>query len=142
MRKQLLYEYAVIRVVPRVEREEFINAGLVLFCKEKNILYCRIHLDESKLCCLDPNMDIGWLKKNLNAFEEIALGKNRKTKISGLDLPSRFRWLTATRSTIIQSSKVHIGFSEDLESSFERLFQQLVATPIAQEKKLHPEGGT
>ncbi len=142
MRKQLLYEYAVIRVVPRVEREEFINAGLVLFCKEKNILSCRIHLDEGKLCCLDPNMDVGWIEENLKAFEDIALGRNEKSKISAWDLPSRFRWLTATRSTIIQSSKVHIGFSEDLESSFERLFQQLVATPIAQEKKLHPEGNT
>jgi len=130
MHSQLLYEYAVIRVVPRVEREEFINTGLVLFCKEKNILYCRTYLDAGKLACLDPGVDMEWLKENLKAFEEIALGTNPKSKISGLDVPSRFRWLTAARSTILQCSKVHIGFSENLELSFNHLFEQLVATAV------------
>ncbi|HTN45387.1 MAG TPA: DUF3037 domain-containing protein [Flavipsychrobacter sp.] len=123
---KLLYEYAVVRIVPRVEREEFINAGVVLFCKELKVLKCRTHIPIPKLQCLDSQLNLETLSENLNAFERIALGKNCPSKIARLDEPSRFRWLTATRSTIVQCSKVHPGFAYSLDDVFEGLFQKLV----------------
>jgi hypothetical protein len=113
-------------MVPRVEREEFINVGMVLFCKEKDFLQCRTFLNTDKLRCLDLEIDLLQITENLGAFEQIAAGTDQNSKIAKLDVPSRFRWLTATRSTIIQCSRVHPGFSFCLEDDFERLFQKLV----------------
>lgn len=124
--QKLLYEYAVVRVVPRVEREEFINAGIILFCKEKKYLKCKTFLYQEKLQCLDEKSDIEMVMKNLQAFEAIASGRDCESNIAKLDLPSRFRWLTATRSTVIQCSKVHPGFSVALEDTFEKLYAQFV----------------
>src|SRR6218665_2030721 len=109
MQQNKLYEYAVIRIVPRVEREEFINAGIILFCKKEKYLKCKYEVHEEKLRCLYADTDIDFIKKNLKAFENIALGKEAGSPISSLDMPERFRWLTATRSTVIQASKVHPG---------------------------------
>jgi hypothetical protein len=121
-----LFEYAVIRVVPRVEREEFINVGVVLFCKQKRYLKTAIHLPEERLLALCADIDIANIKAYLNAFEKISGGEKDGGPIAALDLPSRFRWLTATRSTVLQSSKIHPGLCDDLDDQLKRLFQQLV----------------
>ena len=122
-----LFEYAVIRVVPRVEREEFINVGVVLFCKQQRYLKTAFYLPENRLLAICPAADIAEINAYLQAFEKISQGAKDGGAIARLDIPSRFRWLTATRSTVVQSSKIHPGFCEDLDLALERLFQQLVA---------------
>jgi hypothetical protein len=122
-----LFEYAVIRVVPRVEREEFINVGVVLFSKQKRYLKTAIHLSKERLLALCPEADITDIQAYLNAFEKISRGEKDGGPIAVLDLPSRFRWLTATRSTVLQSSKIHPGLCDDLDEALDKLFRQLVA---------------
>lgn len=121
-----LFEYAVIRIVPRPEREEFVNAGVILFCAEKKFLDMRAQVSEAKLRALDPDTGMDDILLHLRAFEEICCGKNPDSPISKLDLASRFRWLTATRSTVLQTSKVHPGLCEDPEVTLEKLLNQLV----------------
>jgi hypothetical protein len=121
-----LYEYAVIRVVPMVEREEFLNIGVILFCKKNNFLQAKFHLDEEKLNCFAKNLSQKELEENIKSFDNICLASNCKSPIADLDAPSRFRWLTAARSTILQCSKVHPGLSKDLNQTLESLFNQLV----------------
>lgn len=121
-----LFEYAVIRVVPRVEREEFMNVGVIVFCKRPSFLQMRYHINETRLLALDPEMDITELRRYLHAFEEVALGKCSTSVISKLDPASRFRWLTATRSTILQTSKVHPGLCQVPEETLCHLFEALV----------------
>lgn len=121
-----LFEYAVIRVVPRVEREEFINVGVVLFCKQQRYLKTVFQLHEERLRSFCPALDTTEVKAYLDAFEKISRGDKEGGRIAQLDLPSRFRWLTATRSTVVQSSKIHPGFCDDLDVALEKLFQQLV----------------
>lgn len=108
-----LFEYAVIRVVPRVEREEFINAGVILYCARRKFLQVIIAADESRLAAFAAQSDINEIKQNLKALERICTGQKDGGPIGQLDLASRFRWLTATRSTVIQTSKVHPGFCKD-----------------------------
>jgi len=127
MQEQQLYEYAVIRIVPRVEREEFVNAGIILFCKKTRYVNCSISLPAEKLRCLNPDVDVSFISQNLMAFERIALGDKLSTSpIAQLDAPSRFRWLTATRSTVIQCSKVHPGLATDLPVAMEKLMTEMV----------------
>lgn len=126
MQEQHLFEYAIIRVVPRVEREEFINVGVVLFCKQQRFLKGKFVVSENKLLALSDDIDIEELERNLNAFTAICDGKNTGSKISDLDLPSRFRWLTATRSTIVQCSKVHPGFCINADEELNKIFKQMV----------------
>ncbi len=120
----LLYEYAVIRIVPRVEREEFINVGIILFCKKSGYLNCRFHVSEEKIKCLDPKADLDQIYRNLKAFERVARGSDENSAIAKLPAPERFRWLTATRSTIIQCSKVHPGFADDEAKVLNHLMQK------------------
>ncbi len=126
MPDKLLYEYAVIRVVPRVEREEFVNAGIILFCKAKKYLRCLYKTDNEKLAALCPLLDSSDVESNLQSFEAICKGDKEAGAIAALDVGSRFRWLTATRSTVVQSSKVHPGFCTDLDETVQKLFAQLV----------------
>jgi hypothetical protein len=126
MQGKHLYEYAIIRVVPRVEREEFINVGVILGDAKSGFLGCKIQLNESKLLALDPLADIEIIQLNLNSFEKICLGKSNGGKIADMDLASRFRWLTAVRSSIIQTSRPHMGFSAELEKTLEKLFEENV----------------
>lgn len=126
MQENQLFEYAVIRAVPRVEREEFINVGIVLFCKRLNFLQTRCQLDENKLLCLDEKADVAQLKQYLQAFDRIATGHADGGPIARLDTASRFRWLTATRSTILQTSKVHPGLCSDPVKALEKLHADLV----------------
>jgi hypothetical protein len=121
-----LFEYAVIRVVPRVEREEFLNVGLVLFCKQQRYLQTLFHLDKERLQAFSPVLDINEVQDYLNAFEKVSRGSKDGGPIAKLDLPSRFRWLTATRSTVVQVSKTHPGMCDDLDKALQKLFAQFV----------------
>lgn len=126
MQQQQLFEYAVIRIVPRVEREEFLNAGVILYCAKQKFLQVKIALNEVRLAafCKEP----GWqeIEQHLTAIRRIGEGDSTAGPIGKLDLAARFRWLTATRSTIVQTSKVHPGFCTDPEETLLRLYTQLV----------------
>jgi len=126
MQEKHLFEYAVIRVVPRVEREEFLNVGIILYCRTKKYLDCIYKVDNSKLQVLCPALDCGDVEGHLQSFENICRGSKDAGPIGSLELASRFRWLTATRSTIVQSSKVHPGFCKEPQETLQKLFQQLV----------------
>lgn len=126
MQEKHLFEYAVVRVVPRVEREEFINAGIILYCRDQRFLGVMFSVDEERLNALCPLLDIEELKEHLKAFEQIALGNKNAGPIAKLDLAGRFRWLTATRSTVVQASKVHPGLCDDAGEMLVRLYNQLV----------------
>ncbi len=126
MQDKHLYEYAVIRVVPRVEREEFVNAGVVVFCKRKRFIKAIYTVNETKLTCLSPELDIDQLRLNLESFEKIARGAKDGGPIAQLEVPERFRWLTAVRSSVIQTSRPHPGFCDDPESKAQKLFEELV----------------
>jgi hypothetical protein len=126
MQQKHLFEYAVIRVVPRVEREEFLNIGVILYCKKHQFLKTRYHLDEARLQAFYTGLDLDELKEHLCSFERICRGDKAAGPIGKLDVASRFRWLTATRSTVLQTSKVHPGMSDDAEVTLNRLFDQLV----------------
>ncbi len=121
-----LFEYAVIRIVPKVEREEFINVGVVLYCAKKQFLDAVFEIGRNKLFLLDPDLDIIQIENYLNSFKEICSGFNMKSEISKFDMASRFRWLTATRSTILQTSKVHPGFTTDPVETLSKLFADMV----------------
>jgi hypothetical protein len=126
MQERLLYEYAVIRVVPRVEREEFLNVGIVLFCKQKRYLKAVFHFDVRKLELFRSEIDTEQLEQNLQAFVRICEGAPDGGPIAREEVPERFRWLTAVRSSAIQTSRPHPGFTYDLEKTLQCLFEELV----------------
>jgi len=126
MQEKHLFEYAVIRVVPRVEREEFINAGVILYCHSQKFLKVLYQLNEQKILAISKETDVAELNTYLHALEKICIGGKEGGTIGQLPLASRFRWLTATRSSVIQSSKVHPGFCGDAGETVARLFEQLV----------------
>lgn len=127
MPQEYLFEYAIIRVVPRVEREEFLNIGVILYCAKQQFLQARYMLDENRLRAFFPKIDIIEITDHICSMERICLGNNDAGPIGKLDMASRFRWLTATRSTIIQTSKVHPGFCSNAADTLEKLFKQMVA---------------
>jgi hypothetical protein len=126
MHNRTLFEYAVIRVMPRVEREEFLNIGIILYCAKQKYLKMLYILDEQRLQAFSDYLDMDELKEHLCSFERICSGNADGGPIAKLDMPSRFRWLTATRSTVLQTSKVHPGLCIDAEETTNRLFSQLV----------------
>jgi hypothetical protein len=126
MQENHLFEYAVIRIVPRVEREEFFNVGVVLFCKKLDFLEVTYVLPEEKVKLFCEMLNMDELKEYLFSFEKICKGAADGGPIALLDKASRFRWLTATRSTVLQTSKVHPGFCDDPAQALQRLFKQLV----------------
>lgn len=126
MQGKHLYEYAIIRVVPKVEREEFINVGLIMFSKKAKFIQARYALDTQKLKAFSSELEQDELKKNLEAFSKICSASKEGGAIATLDIPERFRWLTAVRSASIQTSRPHAGFADDLDATFDRLFQELV----------------
>lgn len=121
-----MFEYAVIRVVPRVEREEFLNVGVVLLCAPQKFLQMRYTLDAARLVAFCNSLDLQELQQNLSAFARICKGGKDGGDIGKLSIAERFRWLTATRSTVVQTSKVHPGLCVDAGETLERLYQQLV----------------
>lgn len=126
MPDRLLYEYAVIRLVPRVEREEFLNVGVILYCAGRGFLACRTEINPDRLKAFSPAMDWSEAEQYLTAFKLICHGDKEGGALAALPASSRFRWLTATRSTVIQASKVHPGFCSDPEETLMRLFAQQV----------------
>lgn len=126
MQGKHLYEYAVIRVVPKVEREEFINVGLIMFCKRAKYIKVRYAVNDSKLSLFDTELDRDLLDNYLDSFCKICCGATDGGKIASFDIPERFRWLTAVRSACIQTSRPHCGFSDDLDQTFHKLFEELV----------------
>lgn len=126
MQEKHLYEYAVIRFVPRVEREEFINIGVIMFSKQARFIKARYQVDEKKICLFSSELDMDSLYANLKVFDRICSGLKDAGPIAAMDIPERFRWLTAVRSSSIQTSRPHSGFSGNLEATFEKLFSELV----------------
>jgi hypothetical protein len=120
------YDYAVVRVVPKVDREEFINAGVIVSCPELSFLEARIKLDESRLLALDPNIDLDLVRKHLDSIPKICRGGDDAGSIGQLPQRQRFHWLVAPRSTIIQTSPVHTGRCGDPAAALERLVTTMV----------------
>ncbi len=125
MQDNHLFEYAVIRIVPRVEREEFINVGVILFCKKHKFLQMRYVLDADRLKAFCPVIEPTEVENYLQGFEKVCRGDADGGPIAQLDLPSRFRWLTANRSTVLQTSKVHPGLCTNPEKKLNQLFEEL-----------------
>ena len=123
------YDYAVIRVVPRVEREEFVNVGVILSCERARFLEARIEVDPVRLRALDPAIDLALVGRHLAAIPAICRGGEAAAPIGLLPPRARFHWLTARRSSIIQTSPVHTGKSSDLDATLSHLMQALVHTP-------------
>src|SRR5438445_12647264 len=113
------YSYAVLRVVPHVEREEFLNAGVILFARTLNFLDVRMALNDARLRALAPDIDLALVREHLKTFAAITAGDPGGGPIAGLSQSERFHWLTAPRSTIIQTSPVHVGRSDDPEKATE-----------------------
>jgi len=126
MPSQHAFEYAVIRVVPKVEREEFMNVGVILYCQSISFLDALFSMDETRLLALSPSLEMGEIKEHLAAFCNICKGGPEGGPIGKLDMGSRFRWLTATRSTVLQCSRVHPGLSEDPSITLKNLHKRLV----------------
>lgn len=123
------YDYAVIRVVPRVEREEFVNVGIILSCPTAKFLEARIELDETRLLALDPRIDLDTVRRHLAAMEAICAGGPGSGPIGLLPQRARFHWLTARRSSIIQTSPVHLGRCTQAGDSLEHLMDRMVRVP-------------
>ena len=126
MQDRNLYEYAVIRAIPRVEREEFVNVGIILFCKKSRFIKVMYQLNVEKLQCFCSEIDIVQLELNLLSFQKIGEGAKEGGPIAAMDIPERFRWLTAVRSSVIQTSRPHPGLSANLDKTIKRLFEELV----------------
>ena len=121
-----VFEYAVLRVVPRVEREEFLNVGVVLYCRGLGFLQVRWLLPEARLHAFAPALDQAEIAARLQAFGQICQGRAGGGVIGQLPVAERFRWLTATRSTVVQCSPLHPGRTADAAATLERLFGELV----------------
>ena len=126
MQENHLFEYAVIRIVPRVELEEFLNVGVILYSRKQNFLQALFRLDKTRLQIFSDKIDMEEVEDHLLSFERICNGSTDSGPIGQLDMASRFRWLTATRSTVVQTSKVHPGFCNNAAEAIQKLFEQLV----------------
>ncbi|RPE79945.1 DUF3037 domain-containing protein [Vulcaniibacterium tengchongense] len=131
MRAPDVYDYAVIRVVPRVEREEFVNAGVILSCPAARYLRARVELDEARLRALDPAVDLEAVRRHLRALEAICAGGPGSGPIGRLPPRARFHWLTARRSSVLQTSAVHLGRCRDPDAALEHLLARMVRPPRA-----------
>jgi Protein of unknown function (DUF3037) len=123
------FDYAVIRVVPRVERGEFVNAGVIFSCPSKNFLKARVELDAERLAALDPAIDRETVGRHLAAILRVCEGGAQAGPIGLLPQRARFHWLVAPRSTVIQTSPVHTGFCEDGDLMLEHLLTTMVRPP-------------
>jgi hypothetical protein len=126
MKKGDLFEYATIRIVPLVEREEFINTGVILYCKPQNFLQMKFEIDEKRLRSFASNINIAEITQHLEAFCKICAAAADSGEIGKLTMPERFRWLTGSRSTVIQTSKVHPGLCGNAGTMLEELFNTMV----------------
>ena len=124
------FDYAVIRVVPRVEREEFLNAGVIVFSFTRDFLGARVHVDDQRLRALWPEVDLALVQQHLDAITRICEGRPDAGPIAQLTQRERFHWLVSPRSTMIQVSPVHSGLCDDPAATLDHLFQQLVLQRI------------
>ena len=129
MHDRNVYEYAIVRVVPRVDREEFVNVGVIVSCPARGFLEARIELDEQRLKTLDPGLDMVAIRAHLAAIPEICSAGPESGEIGLLPSRRRFEWLTAPRSTVIQTSPVHTGYCEDPGAVLEALLETMVRVP-------------
>lgn len=126
MQDKFIFEYAVIRVVPKVEREEFVNVGLILFSKRLKTLLIKFNIPEHKIKCICAELDIEQLKLNLEAFEKICTDKSNRSPISQFEIDEKFRWITAVKSSSIQTSRPHPGYTSNIHETFDKLYHELV----------------
>lgn len=129
MPERHVFDYAVVRVVPRVDRGEFLNAGVIVFCSTRSYLESRIELDRARLQALAPSVDIAVVESYLEAIPKVCQGGGDAGSIGSLPQRARFHWLVAPRSTIIQTSAVHSGVHEDPQIALGNLFDKLVRAP-------------
>ena len=128
MHARASFDYALLRVVPRVERQEFINAGVVVYCPEKRFLAARVRLDRARLLALWPEVDVALIEKHLAAIERICAGDLEAGPIAKLSQRERFHWLTSPRSTIVQPSPVHTGVCDETGALLDRLEKQFLSS--------------
>lgn len=121
-----IFEYAVLRVIPRVERGEAMNVGVILYCQAEDFLGCRTHVDDVRLRALAPDLDVDGVRAALKAVDGICCGGPRAGQAAGESLGARFRWLTAPRSTVVQPGPVHSGLTADAGAELDRLLDVLV----------------
>lgn len=127
MPEKHLFEYAVLRVVPRVEREEFLNVGVILYCRDQGFLQCRYELPAQRLQAFaNAELDLAELEARLRSFALICEGRRHGGPIGQFGIAERFRWLTAQRSTVVQTSAVHPGLCTQATDTLEHLFKTLV----------------
>jgi hypothetical protein len=126
MRERCSFDYAVVRIVPRVERGEFVNAGVIVFCSTESYLAARVELPRERLLVLDPELDLELVAAHLDVIPRVCRGGKDAGPIGELPQRARFHWLVAPRSTIIQMSPVHAGVQDDLDAALDSLFAKLV----------------
>ncbi|OIQ21900.1 DUF3037 domain-containing protein [Lacinutrix sp. MedPE-SW] len=126
MQDKVTFEYAIIRLVPRVEREEFFNIGVILFSKRKKFLSVKYNINEAKLAAFSCDLQLEDLNNYLKSWDLICKGDKSSGKIGTFELADRFRWLAASRSTVIQSSKTHSGLTNNPQKELEAIFRQYV----------------
>ncbi len=129
MPAQRSFDYAVVRVVPRVDREEFVNAGVVLYCRETDFLEARVELDRARVLALYPGADLAVIEEHLAAIPRVCAGGEGSGPIGRLTQRERFHWLVAPRSTVVQVSPVHAGLCDDPREALERLVDRMVRPP-------------
>lgn len=123
------FDYAILRVVPRVERQEFVNVGVIVLCRERRYLEARVHLDVHRMLALWPQLDLDTVRQHAEAVVRICQGDESAGPIARTSQSERFHWLTSPRSTILQTSPVHTGICTKVDGILDRLFQQLVPIP-------------
>jgi hypothetical protein len=123
------FDYAIVRIVPRVEREEFVNAGVILFCLQRDFLAARVELPRERVLALWPGADLALLEQHLAALARVAAGDEGSGPIGRLSARERFHWLVAPRSTAIQVSPVHSGLCDDPERALDDLVARMVRLP-------------
>jgi hypothetical protein len=121
-----VFEYALVRVVPRIERGEMINAGVLVYCRAQSYVGARVHLDEVRLRCLDAEVDVEGVRAALRGYQGICAGGERAGQAAADDAGRRFRWLTAPRSTVVQPGPIHTGLTADADQEADRLLALLV----------------
>jgi hypothetical protein len=126
MPEKILYEYAILRLVPKVEREEFINIGVILFSKKENYLKVKYFINSERINAFCHELDLNFIESNLNALSKIAEGIHSESAVSNFDVAERFRWLTAVRSSSIQTSRPHPGKTTNLDQTLEKLYREHV----------------
>jgi hypothetical protein len=119
------FDYAVVRIVPRVEREEFLNAGVIVFCPELNYLAARVRLNEARLASFAPHIDLELVNSRLAGLMAICTGDRTAGPVASLGLRERFHWLVSPKSTILQTSPIHTGICEQPDRVLARLFREL-----------------